>query len=42
MKIERKRSITPRNNNPSTEMNEEHILEEDLKETIDNESREEI
>ena len=32
----------PRNNNLLTEMNKEHILEEDLEKTIDNENREEI
>ena len=40
MKIEEKKSITPRDN-PSTEINEEHILEEDLEKAIDNESKEE-
>ena len=42
MKKERKKSITPRDNNLSTEMNEEHISEEDSKEAIDNKSREGI
>ena len=42
MKIEEKNNITPRGNNPSMEMNEEHIPEEDLEKTIDNENREEI
>ena len=42
MKKERKKSITPRDNNLSMEMNEEHILEEDSEEAIDNKSREGI
>ena len=41
-KIEGKKSITPRDNNPLMEMNKEHISEEDSEETINNKSREGI